>query len=109
MKLILSVVNRDDVYSVTDKLIEAGYETTIISSMGGFLREGNSTLLTGVPASETDAVLAILREHCRARTTYVSPFSPLADGEEALAYAPIEVQVGGAVVFVVNVEQFLKF
>ena len=109
MKLIISVVNRDDMYDVSDALVRAGQTATIVSTMGGFLREGNATLLIGVADESVGSVLRIIRDNCRTRTTFVNPFPPLADAEEALAYAPIEVEVGGAVVFILNVERFERF
>ena len=109
MKLIISVVNRDDMYDLSDALVRAGQTATIVSTMGGFLREGNATLLIGVADESVGSVLQIIRDNCRTRTTFVNPFPPLANCEEALAYAPIEVEVGGAVVFIVNVERFEKF
>jgi uncharacterized protein YaaQ len=109
MKLIVSVVNRDDVYTLSDELVRAGHTATIISTTGGFLREGNATLLIGVKDSLVQQVLEIIRETCHERTVLVNTVPPLIEYEEALAYAPIEVEVGGAVVFILNVERFVKF
>jgi uncharacterized protein YaaQ len=109
MKLIISVVNRDDLYNLSDELVQAGFTSTIVSTMGGFLREGNATLLIGVADGLVNRVLTIIRETCHERTVYANPFPPLVEGEEAMAYAPIEVQVGGAVVFVLDVERFEKY
>lgn len=109
MKLIISVVNRDDMYTLSDELVRAGHTATIVSTTGGFLREGNATFLIGVKNSLVQPVLEIIRETCHERTVFVNTVPPLIEYEEALAYAPIEVQVGGAVVFIVNVERFVKF
>jgi uncharacterized protein YaaQ len=109
MKLIISVVNRDDMYTLSDALVEAGHTATIISTTGGFLREGNATLLIGVEDNLVRQVLEIVKETCHQRTVFVNMVPPLIDYEEALSYAPIEVQVGGAVVFILSVERFVKF
>ena len=69
MKLLISIVNRDDVNSLIDALVNDGHRATIISTTGGFLREGNATLLIGVTDDCVDAVLAIIKENCPAHAT----------------------------------------
>ena len=109
MKLLISVINSDDTYSLTDALTEHGYTATIISSVGGFLREGNTTLLIGVQDDQLVDVLKIIQTNCHTRRKYVNPFPAMLDYEEAYLAAPIEVEVGGAVVFVLNAERFEKY
>ena len=109
MKLLISVVNRDDLYPLNDALVHAGYDATMISTTGGFLREGNVTLLIGIQDESVANVLEIIRNNCRTRTKYVIPLPPAIEHGEALMFEPIEVQVGGATVFIVNVERFVKF
>jgi uncharacterized protein YaaQ len=109
VKLLISVVNRDDLYPLNDALVHAGYDTTMISTTGGFLREGNATLLIGIQDESVADVLEIIRNKCRTRTKYVTPLPPAVEYGEALMFEPIEVQVGGAIVFIVNVDRFCKF
>lgn len=109
MKLLISVINSDDTYSLTDALVEKGYTATVISSFGGFLREGNTTLLIGVQDGQVVDVLEILRATCRTRRKFITPHLATVDYEEAYLAAPIEVEVGGAVVFVVHVDRFEKY
>ena len=109
MKLLISVINSDDTYSLTDALTEHGYTSTVVSSTGGFLREGNTTLLIGVQDDQVIDVLRLIQSTCRTRQKYVNPFPAMVDYEEAYLATPIEVEVGGAVVFVVNVERFEKY
>jgi uncharacterized protein YaaQ len=109
MKLLISVINSDDTYSLTDALTEQGYITTIVSSIGGFLREGNTTLLIGVQDGQVVDVLKIIQITCHTRRKYLHPYPAIANYEEAYLATPIEVEVGGAVVFVVDVERFEKF
>jgi uncharacterized protein YaaQ len=108
MKLIISVINRDDTYSLTDALVREGHTATIVSTTGGFLREGNATLLIGVEDRSVPNVLRIIRAQCSSRTKYITPIPPVVEWEEAM-YTPIEVQVGGAVVFVLDVDRFEKY
>ncbi len=109
MKLLIGVINSDDTYSLTDALTEHGYTATMVSSIGGFLREGNTTFLVGVQDDQVVDVLKIIQTNCRTRRKYVNPFPAMVDYEEAYLAAPIEVEVGGAVVFVVNAERFEKY
>ena len=108
MKLLISVVNRDDLYPLSDALILAGYDATIVSTTGGFLREGNVTFLIGIQDEEVTDVLEIIRKNCRTRTKYVTPLPPAIEYGEAFMFEPIEVQVGGAIIFIVSVERFVK-
>ena len=108
MKLLISVVNRDDTYQLTDALLREGLSATVISTTGGFLREGNATLLIGVADEKVPEALAIIGANCRTRTRHVSPWPPMVGEEEQYIPAPLEVQVGGAVVFIADVERFEK-
>jgi uncharacterized protein YaaQ len=105
MKLLIAVVNRQDYRGLQDALVESGFRFTEIGSTGGFLREGNVTLLIGVEAHQVDSVLAIIREHCHSREQVVHMAPP----DTRLYANPIggamTVPVGGAQVFVINVER----
>ena len=106
MKLVLAVVQRQDAGELLDALTSQGHRVTRISSEGGFLREGNVTLLIAVPDHQIEPLMQTIREHCYTRTRYVSPLPPVAESGEFYPPSPIEVQVGGATVFVLDVERF---
>jgi len=105
MKMVMAIVQNDDAEKVVDDLTAVGYRVTKIASTSGFLRRGNSVLLVGVEASLVDDVLATLRRRCHARRWPVGALavSALSQGTTA---APIEVPVGGATVFVWDVERY---
>jgi len=103
--LVLAVVNNDDMARLTERLAEAGLGATRVASTGGFLRQGNTTFMVVVEDDQVERVLEILRETCRRRTRYVHPLTPAGFGEEVSYGRPIEVEVGGALVFVVPVER----
>ena len=109
MKLLISIVNRNDVDLLLDALISDGYRATIISTTGGFLREGNATLLIGIADDSVDAVLGIIKANCPAQTRHVSPWPPTTEGGKLRFLTPVEVQVGGAVVFIADMERFERF
>ncbi|MEI7770479.1 MAG: cyclic-di-AMP receptor [Chloroflexales bacterium] len=104
MKLILAVVQHQDAGNLVDALTEQSFRVTRLSSQGGFLREGNVTLLLSVEDAQVNTVVKTVREHCSTRTRYVSPMPPIAESGEFYPPAPLEVQVGGATVFVLKAE-----
>ena len=103
-QLVVAIVNPDDAGPLVDRLIAEGYGVTRLDTAGGFLRRGNATLLIGIPCARLDDVLAIIQSECKTRTVMAydlfAPSSP-----DMLPAVPIEVQVGGAIIFVVEVEQ----
>ncbi|HHY69557.1 MAG TPA: cyclic-di-AMP receptor [Bacillota bacterium] len=107
MKLIIAVVQDKDVPRLMDGLVRSGYSATKLASTGGFLREGNSTILIGVEDEKTDEVLEIVKKTCCAREQLVTPITPMGPGETYVPY-PVEVVVGGATIFILPVEKFIK-
>ena len=97
MKLVLAIVQEEDADNVCEALVDAGLPVTKIASTGGFLRRGNATLLVGVSDEELDRVKEILRTTCSKREVPVS------------ATVDDMAVVGGAVVFVVTLEELAKF
>ena len=108
LKLVIIIASDSDADRLMKALIEQGYPATKISSTGGFLHRGNATILSGVEANEVDQVLAMVRAECHARTEYVPVQTLPFFGEGATPSEPVEVRVGGAIVFVVSVERFEK-
>ena len=97
MKLIIAIIQDEDASEVISHLNEAKFQVTRLSTKGGFLRAGNTTIMTGVED-----------ENSKARTQYAT--LPSSCGAmHGLILAPIEVKVGGATVFVLDVEQFHKY
>lgn len=109
MKLVISIVHHDDSRTLTDALLQHGYRATVISTTGGFLREGNATVFVGVDDDNLDAVLNIVRQNCRTRSQHINPLPPIMEPGEMFVPAPIEVEVGGATVFVLDVAQFHRY
>ena len=63
MKLIIAIINHDDVGTVTQNLSKKGFSSTRLSTTGGFLMAGNVTLLIGVEDEKVQAVMDIIREY----------------------------------------------
>lgn len=109
MKLIIAVVQDKDSNRLSNALVEADYRATKLASTGGFLKSGNSTFLIGVEDEQVSPVLEIIKENCKAREQLVAPVSPMGGNADSYVPYPIEIQVGGATVFVVDVEKFEQF
>ena len=107
MKLIIAVVNKDDASGLTVRLNKAGLMSTKLSTTGGFLRAGNVTLLIGVEEERVDECLAIMEECCSKRTQMVSTATG-GHSEQFFTTLPVEITVGGATVFIIDVERFIK-
>ena len=84
-------------------LTEAGYYFTKMMSSGGFLTSGNTTLIIGTEKDKVKDVMEIIRSHCSKRTEEVA--TNLQTATPSAAY-PAQVTVGGATVFVTDVEEF---
>jgi uncharacterized protein YaaQ len=108
LKLLLIIASDTDADKLMKSLVERGYPATKVSSTGGFLRRGSATILSGVEAAEVEDVIAMVREECHARAEYVPVQTLPFFGEGATLSEPVEVRVGGAIVFVLPVERFEK-
>ena len=110
MKLIIAVVQDKDSIRLVEGLVESGYRSTKLASTGGFLKAGNTTLLIGVDDEQVPKVIDIVRDICHAREQLVTPMAPVgSNAVESYVPYPIEVLVGGATIFVVDVENFVRF
>ncbi|HNR04742.1 MAG TPA: cyclic-di-AMP receptor [Bacillota bacterium] len=108
MKLIIAVVQDDDVEDLVETLVKEKVYSTKLASTGGFLREGNTTLLIGVEKDKVDSVISIIKDICKSRKqTFTTPIPPTGSAGVYIPY-PIEVMVGGATIFVVDIDRFEK-
>ncbi len=110
MKLIIAIVQDEDANRLVSELMNEGYGVTKLATTGGFLRAGNTTLMIGVDDAKMDGALQIIEKVCKARKQMTAAHTP-ATGMTGSAYTPypIEVTVGGATVFVLTVDQFVKY
>jgi uncharacterized protein YaaQ len=108
MKLIITIVQDDDAPDLLDVLTDKGYRVTKLATTGGFLRSGNTTLMIGVEEDQVDSVLASIEDVCKTREQVVTSPSPVAGSTGVYVPYPVEVEVGGATIFVVDVDKFVK-
>ena len=109
MKLVMSIVHSDDAENLVDALMDAGYRATTISTTGGFLRQGNATIFVGTEDEKVPHVLELIRQNCQTRTQYINPLPPVMEPGEMYVPSPVEMQVGGATVFVLEIVQFRQY
>lgn len=108
MKLIIGIVSSDDTSPVLSALTKAGFSATKLSTSGGFLRAGNTTLLVGTEDERVKDVLSVFENESSKRTE-LAPSTPPFAGEGFMSSTPIPVTAGGATVFVLAVDQFFKY
>lgn len=109
MKLVFAIVHDEDTRNVCDELNNGGFSVTKLSSSGGFLKAGNTTLLVGVEQEKVDDVLAIIERESNSRKEYVNSVGTMNSmGTGMFMPTPVEVTVGGATVFVIDVDTFKK-
>lgn len=81
----------------------------MIGSTGGFLREGNTTFLIGIEDDELEGLMSVIEQNCQAREQVVNVMPFEAGPQGGFMASPVKVPVGGAVVFVMNVETFRRY
>ncbi len=105
MKLILAIVNNDDSAEVAATLTKEGFFITKLSTTGGFLMTGNTTLLIGAEDDQVDTIKKIIAQHCTTREKNAPSQASLGRGL-GIADPHAKTVVGGATVFTLSVESF---
>ena len=106
MKLIFAIVSNDDSSKVSKELTKNRFSVTKLATTGGFLMAGNTTFIIGTEDERVDESIEIIGKHSKKRTQMVP--SSASYGVGMYTSFPVEVQVGGATIFVMNVERFEK-
>ena len=112
MKMIMAILQKNDELQTIDELNTAGYFVTKLATSGGFLKGKNTTIMTVVEDEKVPEVLEIIRANSGERKTITYANPAFVSGQGSLGAAPtvpINIQVGGSTVFVLNVEQMEKF
>lgn len=109
MKLVIAIVQDKDSNRLSNALIKEGFRATKLASTGGFLRAGNTTFMIGIEDERVPEVMQVIKANCKVRDQLVTPVSPMGGTTDSYIPFPVEVQVGGAAVFVVPVERFEHF
>lgn len=107
MKLIICIVQDQDASALVDELTEKEHRVTKLSSTGGFLKAGNTTLLMGVEDEVVNEILRIIEKNCKTRELTTSLLTVTMPGDAYIPY-PLEVKIGGATVFILDVEKHIR-
>jgi uncharacterized protein YaaQ len=105
MVILLAVLQAQDAELVTSALSKFGVVAFELSSTGAFLGRKNVTLLIPVQTMNVELVLSELKRNCRQRIEYVS--MPI-EGQPLPIPSPIPITVGGATIFILDIDQYLE-
>lgn len=108
MKLIVAIVQNEDSGKLIDILTKSGFRVTKLATTGGFLKAGNTTLMIGVEEKFVDKVVSQIEETCRTREQTITTTAPVTGSTGIYVPYPVEIEVGGATIFVVDVDKFIK-
>jgi uncharacterized protein YaaQ len=106
VKLVVAVVQSEDASGLLTQLSNRGFRATRIKTAGGFLREANATIFVGVDAEDVELVVKTMRENCTTRQQQITAIPAVMEPGEFFLPYPVEVEVGGATIFVLDVERF---
>ncbi|MCI1903626.1 MAG: cyclic-di-AMP receptor [Enterococcaceae bacterium] len=109
MKLIIAVVQDKDSNRLANELINANIRATKLSTTGGFLKSGNSTFMIGIEEERIHETLELIKETCQSRKQYISTPVTLDISLDGQVPYPVEVEVGGATVFVLPIDSFHQY
>lgn len=106
MKLILAIVSSDDTQAVSSALTQGKFQVTKLATTGGFLSKGNTTIIVGCEDDKVDEAIKLISSESNRRTEYVQTNAFYETGR--MMAMPVEVNVGGATIFVLDVDKFVK-
>ena len=104
MKMIMAIMSRDEAERVLQALVAANLTATFMETRGGMLRQAQMTLFIAVEPDDVERVLSIIQSTCRSESVVES-----VEGDEAPTPMPVRPQLGGAVVFIWDIERIETF
>ncbi len=108
MKLVVAIVSNHDVSGLLPALAKQKIQATKLASSGGFLREGNTTLLMGIENDHVEKVLGIIEENCSSRVVTRTDIMGIHESP-LFNMTPLEVEISGATVFILPMEAIFKY
>lgn len=110
MKLMYIIVRQDNEADVVNALIKENFMITKLATSGGFLRKGNTTLLSCCQDNEVNKAIEIIKNECGKRQT-IQVDMPINLPSTTINYAtvPTTIEIGGATIIVCDVYKFEKF
>lgn len=106
MKLVVAVVQDEDADELVHQIVSSNFRVTRVSSTGSLLRTGNTSLIVGVEDHDVARIVDIVKSVCKRRTQIAVPYSPALEPGLLYLAENFEVEVGGAIIFVLNVQRY---
>ena len=107
MKLIMAIISKEDTSAVASALSKAKFYMTRLSTTGGFLRAGNTTMLIGTDDEKVDECIEIIAANAKQRAEKVNPDASYM-GSQNDNGVPLKINAGGARGFEINVRKLEK-
>ncbi len=108
MKLIITIVNKEDADNLVEQLTKKNHPATKIDSIGGFLKKRNATLIVGTEEKKVGEIIKIIKKCCHSREEYTAPPPAAGSPAEVLTPDQAKITVGGATIFILDVEKIEK-
>lgn len=109
MKLIIAIVQKEDAPDLSSTLIENGFYVTKLATTGGFLKEGNVTFLIGAAEEKLEEIKSIIKDTCKSRDMVISNPTPYPLSEGSDINFGLTTKIGGATIFILNIDEFEKY
>jgi len=103
-QLVIATVSGAQAGALTDRLTRDGFTVTQVDSSGGILEEATVSLLIGLDRAHLPRLLEYIRECCHTRRQFIFAHAeaPLLEVQPVV----IEAEVGGATIYVLDIERF---
>ena len=108
MKMVITIVQDKSSLDLIEALNEDGFRVTKLATTGGFLKEGNTTLMVGVDKEKVVDVIEITKRICSKREEIVVAEGNISGSIGTNMQYPVSVEIGGATIFVIDVDQFVR-
>lgn len=110
MKLMFIIINQDNENDVTTSLIKGGFQITKLATSGGFLKKGNTTLMSCVEDEKVKQAIDIIKSECgEHQSVDIDIPITLPSASMSLQTVPTKIEIGGATIIVTDVFLFEKF
>jgi uncharacterized protein YaaQ len=103
-QLVIATVAGTQAGTLTEKLTNDGFYFTEVDSSGGLLYESTVSLFIGLDQARLPSLLKHIRQCCPTRRQFIPAHAeaPMLEIQPTM----IEAQVGGATIYVLDVERF---
>lgn len=108
MKLVLIITQKADSKKLEEILVEKEFQLTRFEGTGGYLKKKNSTFFVGTEDEKVELLIGLVKKTCQVRKEVVTAPSLGTGLGESLITNGTKIQTGGATIFIMDVEKFLK-